>query len=116
MAVSLYINPLLFLGRLRPFIFLFRFPLGSSNQRNKTLADEALESFGVTIPLLQFNGVHSRCNTLDKGTAEDEDEDNDSDDKEDEETSTNPTGHATSALKRTNGLPVLKHHPYVITR
>ena len=118
MAVSLYIS---LLPKFLPFIHLLRFPLGSPNQRQKTLADEALDSFGVTVPLLQFNGIHSRCNNLDKGTAEDEDEDSD-EDSDDKETSADRSEHAertflgVSALKRTNGLPVLKHHPYVITR
>ena len=38
----------------------FSFPLGSPERGDRTLADEALESFGITIPLIEFHKIPSR--------------------------------------------------------
>jgi len=79
------------------------FPLGSPNHREKTLADEVLESFGVTSPLVQFHTVNSRCPNFSK------------------DAHTADGFDTTSALSQpllqtTNGKPVLKNHPCIITR
>src|SRR6202035_4755580 len=39
----------------------FSFPLGSPERGDRTMADEALESFGITIPLIEFHEIPSRC-------------------------------------------------------
>jgi hypothetical protein len=87
------------------------------------LADLALESFGVTVPLLQFHGVHSRCHNSDnsdKGSDEPADEKSYSDDDEDQEAEIEPDDNpllpVLLSLEKTNGKPVLKSHPYIITR
>jgi len=97
------------------------FPLGSFDRSEKTLADEALESFGVTTPLLRFHGVHSWCSSPSKDS-HDVAEETYPDDEEDEElrrdSEPDDTANASALveLERTNGKPVLKYHPYVITR
>ncbi|KAF9466788.1 hypothetical protein BDZ94DRAFT_137676 [Collybia nuda] len=85
------------------------FPL-NSEQSEKSLADKAIESFGVTIPLLSFHGVHTRCA-------------GDSSDavpfEEDEEVTNQPPLDDNSnspLLVTTNGKPLLKSHPYIVTR
>jgi hypothetical protein len=103
----------------------YRFPLSSLGHPQKTLADEALESFGVTIPLLGFYGVHSQCNSFDEGSHEtageesppdeDEDEDEDGEVRDDDDTTT-ITPNRILNLQRTDGKPILKYHPYIITR
>jgi hypothetical protein len=40
---------------------LTRFPLGSSEQSDKTLVDEAIETFGISVPLLEFHDIKTRC-------------------------------------------------------
>ncbi|KAG6833303.1 hypothetical protein H0H87_008935 [Tephrocybe sp. NHM501043] len=72
------------------------FPLGSS-KRNKTIADKVLESFGATVPLLQFHNIRKRCENT---------EDDDSD--YDEDTEVNPY--------KTDGKSPRIHHPYIVTR
>ncbi|KAJ7632960.1 hypothetical protein FB45DRAFT_519412 [Roridomyces roridus] len=39
------------------------FPLGSAPHGEKTIADLALESFSISVPLLEFHNISSRCNT-----------------------------------------------------
>jgi hypothetical protein len=90
------------------------------------LADEALESFAVTIPLLQFHDVHSRCPSSDKVQREPAEEQGNLDDDIDEEDGaawSEPTDNAKLkslaeiiALQQTNGKPILKYHPYIVTR
>ncbi|KAJ7709472.1 hypothetical protein B0H17DRAFT_1028090 [Mycena rosella] len=41
------------------------FPLGSDERGDKTIADLALESFAVSVPLLEFHAVASQCDTVD---------------------------------------------------
>jgi hypothetical protein len=104
----------------------FRFPLGTHERHRKTLADEALESFGVSTPLLQFHDVPSRCHSSDKGSheaAQDEGYSNDADDKGDEGGLGEPDNDFKMsplaeilALEKTNGKSVLKYHPYIVTR
>ncbi|KIM91908.1 hypothetical protein PILCRDRAFT_809902 [Piloderma croceum F 1598] len=79
------------------------FPLGSPDHREKLLVDEVLESFGVTFPLLQFHTVRSRCPSPSKGahTADGFDI---------------MGSLSLPLLQTTNGKPVLKNHPCIITR
>lgn len=101
----------------------FRFPLGSLSRSKKSLADEALESFGVTVPLLRFHGVHSWCHSPGKDSHQAADEESHSDNEEDEEDLPQLDDNAnanlldeTLSLEKTNGRPALKSHPYVVTR
>lgn len=87
------------------------------------MADEALESFGVTTPLLQFHSVHSRCYSADKESHDAVDEQSysdDDDDDDDESESDNNTNIGAMAglpsLQKTCGKSVLKYHPYIVTR
>ncbi|KAG6837581.1 hypothetical protein H0H93_006995 [Arthromyces matolae] len=71
------------------------FPMGSSGSKNKSVADRAIDSFGVTVPLLQFHNVRKKCETDVEYI----------DDYGDDELRDN-TKHRS---------PV-SHHPYVVTR
>ncbi|KAJ6531299.1 hypothetical protein B0H19DRAFT_1273505 [Mycena capillaripes] len=64
------------------------FPLGSEERGEKTLADLALESFSISIPLLEFHDAASQCADASSGGPS-------SDEKE---------------------SPADKAHPYVVTR
>ncbi|GLB42810.1 hypothetical protein LshimejAT787_1202590 [Lyophyllum shimeji] len=106
------------------------FPLGSQDLREKSLADKALESFGVSIPLLEFHGVQSRCTAADgNSTAASVDANENSYDEEEEDELEEETlapdpvpskaAKATaprSSLEKTGGKPVLRSHPYIVTR
>ncbi|KAK0497989.1 hypothetical protein EDD18DRAFT_127704 [Armillaria luteobubalina] len=79
------------------------FPLGSSFYAEKTLADLAVDSFGISVPLLQFSEIPSRC----------------------ADSSVNATDQATSASKDTaatsfdlvkKDIPAYKNHPHVVRR
>ncbi|KAJ7119607.1 hypothetical protein C8R44DRAFT_982298 [Mycena epipterygia] len=37
------------------------FPLETSSENPKDMADRALDSFGISIPLLEFHEIHSKC-------------------------------------------------------
>jgi len=106
-------------------VFLSRFPLGSNDLHEKTLADKSLESFGVSVPLVQFHGVQSRCtaggdNTEAQDNSDDEQE-QEEDFEEELETPVKPSkrpkkASLTPPLDITDGKPVLKNHPYIVTR
>ncbi|KAG6907293.1 hypothetical protein DXG01_009486 [Tephrocybe rancida] len=103
------------------------FPLGSQDIQEKTLADRVLESFAVSIPLIQFHGIQSRCATSQDSTPiSDAYEDLD---EEDGEIATSPTAPGlkyngwtsknsapVSSLERTDGRDPLQTHPYIVTR
>ncbi|KAF5375938.1 hypothetical protein D9615_008271 [Tricholomella constricta] len=88
------------------------FPLGSPDRGAKTIADKAVESFGVTVPLLQFHGIKSRCN--DSGIEQDISE-KEEDDSEERDMFGRPIV-LESSLKTTWGKSALSHHPYIVTR
>lgn len=92
-------------------VFSLRFPLGSG-QAEKSLADKAIESFGVTIPLLSFHSVHSWCpsDSIDISSSEPEDDEDEPPNQQLDDSKNLPL------LKTTNGKPLLESHPYVITR
>ncbi|RDB21767.1 hypothetical protein Hypma_011097 [Hypsizygus marmoreus] len=96
------------------------FPLGSADRGDKTLADKAMESFGVSIPLIQFNGIQSQCmKSDDRDIAEDSTDDEDDIDIEDLSDPVVPkpkNPSVPSSLRTTNGQPSLKSHPYIVTR
>ncbi|KAF7295454.1 Proteophosphoglycan 5 [Mycena indigotica] len=45
----------------RPPSRAWPFPLGSQNSARRSLADEALDSFSISVPLLEFHDSASRC-------------------------------------------------------
>jgi len=98
----------------------YSFPLGSPDRGNRTMADEALESFGITIPLIEFHEIPSRCSNSSgaentpkedskaKEAAESKtlDDGDDNDDLEENE-------KAKSITQPKKGKP---RHPHVVTR
>ncbi|KAJ6495455.1 hypothetical protein C8R45DRAFT_1095087 [Mycena sanguinolenta] len=101
------------------------FPLGSTDNGPQSIADRALDSLGISIPLLEFHEFGSKCTEsepiLDTNSAdEDALSDGNNDDDEDEE-------HEEVEKDTTGGPPsvsdilkypehALKRHPYVMTR
>ncbi|KAG6853808.1 hypothetical protein C0991_001259 [Blastosporella zonata] len=71
------------------------FPLGSSDVKNKTTADKAVESFGITVPLLQFHNIRQRCHNVEDDFVYDEEE---------------------GVSSTTEFKSPLTHHPYIVTR
>ncbi|KAG6825135.1 hypothetical protein H0H92_004599 [Tricholoma furcatifolium] len=110
------------------------FPLGSQNiQHEKTLADNILESFAVSVPLLQFHGIQNQCAspthddittatisttiTSSVGKEFDLEEEDDLSDLAPAPTSIAP-GWLTpiASLETTNSKDPGKYHPYIVTR
>ncbi|KAF8063485.1 hypothetical protein FPV67DRAFT_246768 [Lyophyllum atratum] len=100
------------------------FPLGSNDLGEKTLVDKALESFGASVPLVQFHGVQSRCTA---GGGKTEVQDNSDDEEEEEDLEEEPetpvkrskrpkNAPSIPPLEITDGKSVLKYHPYIVTR
>ncbi|KAG5634493.1 hypothetical protein H0H81_001765 [Sphagnurus paluster] len=88
-----------------------RFPLASHEVREKNLADEALESFGVSIPLIQFHGAPTQC--ADKETSDGEP---DGKDKSSSPVFAYNSSTPGSSLQITDGKALLLNHPYIVTR
>ena len=105
----------------------FSFPLGSPEQGNRTMADEALESFGISIPLIEFHEVQNRCSnsTSDRGDGkvegasgtkvwDNDSRDNGSDEKESDKA--NLDAEVRGSQKENDVTPSHKLHPHVVTR
>jgi hypothetical protein len=110
------------LFRIASFSLFHRFPLHSLEKSNKMLADEAVESFGISIPLLEFRSIRSQCPdkfpvTLgnDDGLEEGEDED-DIDDGSSNDQAVIKKESGKTSLVTTDGKSILEFHPYVVTR
>lgn len=120
-----------------------RFPLGSTSERERTFEDEAIDSYGISIPLIEFYGIHSKCSSLQSSStstattsvssqtgpdsAYEEDELEEDTEEEEKEESDDKQKHgrprpddtllkASSSLKTSTGDSALKLHPYLITR
>ncbi|PBK70457.1 hypothetical protein ARMSODRAFT_1017997 [Armillaria solidipes] len=86
------------------------FPLGLPFHADKTLSDLAVDSFGISIPLIQFSEIPSRCgnssaNITDQASSTSKD--------------TAPSFDSVQAkpLKQMKeDFPVYKNHPHVVTR
>ena len=88
------------------------------------MVEEAIDSFGVSIPLLEFANVHSRC----AGAGADvhavgaqpsdtpESESSDDDEDEEDEKGAPPRVFRKFRFTTTTGQPLLESHPYIITR
>ena len=86
-----------------------------------TLQDKAIDSFGVSMGLVQFFGIRSQCDLTTSDTtnaSQHTPEDNTSDEDSDDETDINekyPTlAHQPIAI--TKGKSVLESHPYIVSR
>ncbi|KAJ6491584.1 hypothetical protein DFH09DRAFT_1377219 [Mycena vulgaris] len=99
------------------------FPLGASDTGPQTIADKALDSFGISIPLLEFHEVRSKCNSStpeisEKSGQQAEDEENDADEEEDESDGIEDRGNDILAVSDIAKHPqhAVKRHPFVVTR
>ncbi|KAJ6491578.1 hypothetical protein DFH09DRAFT_1453217 [Mycena vulgaris] len=108
-----------------------KFPLGASNTDPQTVADKAFDSFGISIPLLEFHEIRSKCandsgteisenlkpQTEDKGDDADEEEDEEEEEaKEIQESVEVDEDSLTVSNITKNPLHAVKRHPYVVTR
>ncbi|KAF6754770.1 hypothetical protein DFP72DRAFT_898713 [Ephemerocybe angulata] len=76
----------------------------------RTTVNEALDSFGISIPLIDFHPIKSTCG----GTKATQTSDNETESGESTEEETFHLGK--SDVETTKGRKVLKAHPYVVTR
>lgn len=111
-----------------------RFPLGASDDGPQSVADRALDSFGISVPLLEFHAFRSKCaDAQDSETASQEEisEKEDGEDEDDGEDSEEPptfkvvvnTGGSSSSSQHPDVSDIAKHpehavkrHPFVVTR
>ncbi|KAK0189982.1 hypothetical protein F5146DRAFT_646847 [Armillaria mellea] len=96
----------------RPPVRSWPFPLGASFHADKTLADLAVDSFGISVPLLQFSEIPSRCtnssanlNTSDQATTASQDTTATSNSVQTKPKQTEEDTHAYQTM-----------HPHVVTR
>ncbi|KAJ7315037.1 hypothetical protein DFH08DRAFT_425650 [Mycena albidolilacea] len=104
------------------------FPLGAPDNGPQSAADRALDSFGISMPLLEFHEFGSKCtNSTDSDTSSSEDkpgddQNNENNEDEDEEenhieekddTAGGPLGVSDIAKYPEHAL---KRHPFVVTR
>ena len=93
------------------------------NAHERTMVEEAIDSFGVSIPLLEFANVHSRCAGADvhavgaqpSDTPDSESSDEEEEDEEDEKGAP-PRVFRKFGFTTTTGKSALESHPYLITR
>lgn len=82
------------------------------------MVDNAIETFGISVPLVEFHNIKSQCVDT-QINADEKDDDDDDDDYQKkqaaDEASLNKVVIKT-VLSGTRGKPVLETHPYVITR
>ncbi|KAJ7119545.1 hypothetical protein C8R44DRAFT_921775 [Mycena epipterygia] len=98
------------------------FPLGTSSENPKVMADRALDSFGISIPLLEFHEIHSKCtNNSDSeipklSSQQIEDEENDAEEGDEDEAVGN--GVEVKGVSDIVKHPqhAVKRHPFVVTR
>jgi hypothetical protein len=76
-----------------------------------TLQDKAIDSSGVSIGLLQFFGIRSRCTSKASNASEHTSEDDIASGYEDSEDESDEDKDYTS-----KGKPVLESHPYIISQ
>ncbi|KAJ7792321.1 hypothetical protein B0H14DRAFT_2931666 [Mycena olivaceomarginata] len=104
------------------------FPLGAADNGPQSAADRALDSFGISMPLLEFHEFGSKCtNSTDsdisssedkmadeKNSEDDEDEDEEVNRVEDkDDTAGGPLGVSDIAKYPEHAL---KRHPFIVTR
>ena len=88
-----------------------------------TLQDKAIDSFGVSIVLVRFSGIQSRCNlttsnaaNVSEHTPEDDTGDEDSDDETDTNEKFSTLPNRFQLIETSKGKPVLESHPYIVTQ
>lgn len=90
------------------------------------MVEEAIDSFGVSIPLLEFHNLHSRCpgadsDAVDAQSSDTPESENSDDEDEDDEYKEDKEDSGTRSLFKKFGFttttkPLLESHPYIITR
>ncbi|KAF7328888.1 hypothetical protein MVEN_02518500 [Mycena venus] len=95
------------------------FPLGTPYTGPQSIADRALDSFGISMPLLEFNEFPSKCatDTSKKKLDKDDDDDDESDDWT-EDSDDRPVGRWALGVSdiAKNPQHAVKRHPFIVTR
>ena len=89
-----------------------------------TLQDKAIDSFGVSIGLVRFSGIQSRCapttsNALkaSEHALEDDSGNEDFDDSDETDTDNSDGNYLTlGEIASSKGKPVLESHPYIVSQ
>ena len=87
-----------------------------------TLQDKAIDSFGVSIGLVRFSGIQSRCglttsNATNASEHTHEDDTEDSEDLEEIDSDNSIENYSTLAeISTSKGKPVLESHPYIVSQ
>ncbi|PBK87240.1 hypothetical protein ARMGADRAFT_1016752 [Armillaria gallica] len=94
-----------------PPVRTWPFPLGSPFHADKTLSDLTVDSFGISIPLLQFSEIPSRCGNSSANIA-----DQASSTSKDTATTSFDSVQAKPLKQTKEDTPAYKNHPHVVTR
>ncbi|KAJ6562522.1 hypothetical protein B0H19DRAFT_1248232 [Mycena capillaripes] len=97
------------------------FPLGTSDNRSQSLADRALDSFAISMPLLEFHEFRSKCATAssrEKSASSEEVVIKQSDDDEEDQVEKHVVQVIPSGVSDITKYPehAVKRHPFVVTR
>ncbi|KAJ7119609.1 hypothetical protein C8R44DRAFT_788507 [Mycena epipterygia] len=98
------------------------FPLGASSSGLPNVIDRALDSFGISIPLLEFHEIRSKCangsdskiSQLSNQKVNDEDYDDEEDPEDEADGNDDDTWGVSNIAK--NPQHAVKRHPFVVTR
>ncbi|KAJ7471932.1 hypothetical protein FB451DRAFT_1134760 [Mycena latifolia] len=105
-----------------PPVRAWPFPLGTPNGSTQNVADRALDSFGISIPLLEFHEIRSKCaNDSGPDVSQDsdqhvEDKIHGADEREEEKESDEVKSSDDSPNIEKNPQQAVKLHPFVVTR
>ncbi|KAJ6495433.1 hypothetical protein C8R45DRAFT_1095066 [Mycena sanguinolenta] len=102
---------------LRPPVRSWPFPLGAADNGPQGVADEALDSFGISMPLLEFHEFGSKCAEspiLQTHSAQDKDPFSDEKNQNDGEYDDGAEPGISDVLKYPEHA--LKRHPFVVAR
>ncbi|KAJ7021462.1 hypothetical protein C8F04DRAFT_1140897 [Mycena alexandri] len=109
-----------------PPVRAWPFPLGTFNTASPTMVDKALDSFGISIPLMEFHEIASKCggSKVFKPKFDDDEAKGADEGDEDDEDDFNPVTaddeanwrfSAVSDIAR-NPLHAVNRHPFIVTR
>ncbi|KAJ7666901.1 hypothetical protein DFH06DRAFT_1185007 [Mycena polygramma] len=98
------------------------FPLGAADKGPQSVADRALDSFGISMPLLEFHEFPTKCDKqghLKSSTLELDDEDMDDVDEAEKYEETVEGGHGPGVVVSDvarHPEHAVKRHPFIVTR
>ncbi|KAJ7471928.1 hypothetical protein FB451DRAFT_311308 [Mycena latifolia] len=113
-----------------PPVRAWPFPLGTSDETTQNVVDRALDSFGISIPLLEFHEIRSKCandsnSDISPDPVEEKEDDvdedgadGDEDEAEDESDEVKDNDADSPGISNIEKNPdhAVKRHPFVVTR